>query len=319
HCYYCCCRGTVHPSFTRTAAAATAGSVDRSTGGSISSCLEGEKASTSGEGTILAKGSSSTDMKPVTPQRQPPSPPCFDHKTFSFARPRDQDVGYANREDLVDILQPFGYAHDSVLSALEGNGWTAFLVAAHAGTGMPPALRKHLLAHVVGVGSGRAGERTGNMRQKSSGGGGGEKSVTAASTSTPPNCLGPIIREADAILSGVDFHCSGVLDELLRSTAVAARVGKAISESRGPRSNGVGDAESSELELVGVRQAAKEAMWACSSGINIRRLRVAFLREAGEEGEETEVAEGNCGCCLSSPGYLEETEGVVGVGEDRVS
>ncbi|CAM9371077.1 unnamed protein product [Ectocarpus sp. 4 AP-2014] len=326
HCFYCCCRGTVHPSFTPAAAtAATAGSVDGSTGGSNSSCLEGEKASTSGEGTVLAKGGGSTDEKPVTPQRQPPSPPRFDHKPFSFARPRDQDAGYANHEDLVDILQPFGYAHESVLSALEGDGWTAFLVAAHAGTGMPPAIRTHLLAHVVGVGSGRAGERTGNMKQKSSGGGGGagggggggEKRSTAASTSTPPNCLGPIIREADAILSGVDFHCSGVLDELLRSTAVAARVGKAISESRGPRSNDIGTTASSEL--VGVRQAAKQAMWACSSGINTRRLRVAFLREAGEEGEETEVVEGDCGCCLSSSGYLEETERVVGVGEDGVS
>ncbi|CBJ27183.1 conserved unknown protein [Ectocarpus siliculosus] len=298
------------------------------TGGSNSSFLEGEKASTSGEGTVLAKGSGSTDKTPVTSQRQPPSPPRFDHKTFPLARPRDQDAGYANREDLVDILQPFGYAHESVLSALEGNGWTAFLVAAHAGTGMPPALRTHVLAHVVGVGSGRAGERAGDMKQKSSsgagggaggGGGGGEKMSTAASTATPPNRLGPIIREADAILSGVDFHCSGVLDELLRSTAVAARVGKAISESRGPRSNDVGDSASSELELVGVRQAAKQAMWACSSGINTRRLRVAFLREAGEESEETEVAEGNGGCCLSSPGYLEETERVVGVGEDGVS
>ncbi|CAM9947453.1 unnamed protein product [Ectocarpus fasciculatus] len=60
-------------------------------------------------------------------------------------------------------------------------------------------------------------------------------------------------------------------------------------------------------------------MWACSSGLNTRRLRVAFLREVGEGGEETEATEGSCGCCLSSPGYLEETERVVGVGEDGIS
>lgn len=325
HCYYCCCRGTVRPSFTLAVAAAAAAAT---AGGNSSSCLEGEKASTSG-GAVMTKGSGSTEKKEVTLHRQPPSPPRFDHETFSLARPRDEDAGYTKREDRVNILQPFGYAHESVLSALEGNGWTAFLVAAHAGTGIPPALRAHLVAHVVGVGSGRAGERGGGMKQKSSGGGrgggagggggGGEARSTAASTATPPNRLGPIIREADAILSGVDFHCSGVVDELLRSTAVAAKVGKAISESRGSRRNGVGDAASSELELVGVRQAAKQAMWACSGGLNNRRLRVAFLWEVGEGGEETEVTEGGCGCCLSSPGCLEETERGVGVGEDGVS
>ncbi|CAN0220301.1 unnamed protein product, partial [Ectocarpus fasciculatus] len=174
HCYYCCCRGTVHPSFAlAAAAAAAAGSVDGSTGDSNSSCLEGEKASSSGEGAATANGSGSADRKPVRPQRQPPSPPLFDHNEFSVARPRHEDAGHANRQDRINILQPFGYAHESVLSALEGNGWTAFLVAAHAGTGIPRALRAHLLAHVIGVGSGRAGERGGDMKQKSSGGGGG--------------------------------------------------------------------------------------------------------------------------------------------------
>ncbi len=318
---------------------------------------------------------------PVSQWQQPPKPPKY---PTHFLTPH----GAA----LTDLLRsgggsgggggdalPFGYAHESVLSALEGNGWTAFLAAAHGGTGMPPALRSHLMAHVAVGGNGGAnggggsggggGEATRkDVKRRESGGASGESSgddprqggprrgggvpARAVTVGPPAGRLGPLIREADAILSGVDFHCSGVLDELLRSTAVAARVGAAIQRRRGtrrqemdPSSQAVPAVEAekgngititdvtggggSDEEIIGVRQAAKRAMWACSGGLNVRRLRVAFSSEDEEswcggtggcghgDGSEPAGCGGDGGGgCWSSPGVLEETAGArVGAGD----
>lgn len=322
--------------------------------------------------------------------------------------PRPPSVPGPSAPGAAASIVPFGYAHKSVLSALEGNAWTAFLAAAHQGAGMPPALRLQLLAHVAGTGNGvgeeRAGEAEGAVRPRGSErerkmGGSGMATTTGRSMLLQPNRLGPIIREADAILSGVDFHCSGVIDELLKSTSVAARVGEAIhrccgnrrnkkrktqpsqagavvvpgltpataaasgavasgglnGESKGEGRRGVpvrsnsggggavvrntcpptgtdGNAHGgSDEESVGVRHAAKQAMWTCSGGLNVRRLRVAFSsgegdagvcrddEEAEEEGEEEGARDENGGrtsscCCWSSPGFLKETV-AVGPGE----
>ncbi|CAM9502885.1 unnamed protein product [Scytosiphon promiscuus] len=138
----------------------------------------------------------------------------------------------------------------------------------------------------------------------------------------------------------------------MRSTAVAAKIGRALlrhrseRRSRGTMSSGGGSsnnndsgdtAKSEEDEVLSVRQAAKKAMWACSSGLNVRRVRITFRsdkKEGGpqEEGGYTDNGEGeegqdgvgigvdgsttfclcrNC-CCSSSPGFLEEIVAAAG-------
>ncbi|CAM9502953.1 unnamed protein product, partial [Scytosiphon promiscuus] len=110
-------------------------------------------------------------------QRQPPEPPLFGPEppatlktpaqpvvdrnqpvtgssTPAFAGPTAVPGRSGSSHDTTVYADspkflPFGYAHESVVAALRGNGWTAFLAAAHGGTGMPPALRSELLAHVA--------------------------------------------------------------------------------------------------------------------------------------------------------------------------
>lgn len=255
------------------------------------------------------------------------------------------------------VAAPFGYMQGDAVAALEGHGWTRFLVSSHAGTGMPLALRSCLLAHVAGgeqaaelfQGAAPAPARdTGESQREpaqncmangyqEAGGGSKQQELTdpamvvpAGDTATAAASggvgrsgtaplekrrkidvnLGPIIREADAILSGVDFHCSKVVDDLLRSTAVAARVGKAIAKGNGTAASkavastvdgcgngqeisgfggqqGVGGA-AEEGPALGVRHAAKQAMWAYSGGLNSRKVRIMFRAAAAAAGAERE-------------------------------
>eukprot|EP00752_Nemacystus_decipiens_P001702 g1648.t1 len=276
---------------------------------------------------------------PLLPQqRQPPDPPKWPKDSRS---PGGCDFHYERPS--VDVgAPPFNYAHESVLSALQGNGWTAFLTAAHDATGMSPALRSQLMAHVARKGGGGGGgdcdgeEGAANRAMQREA---GRAKPPTPDASTPPTRLGPILREADAILSGVDFHCSGVLDELLRSTAVSARVGEAIHRRTNKHSalpaglgatvmgdldqggsvetaGGVGGGlvQSDEEEVVGVRQAAKQAMWACSAGLNFRKLGVAFSSRRGEaRGQGDGGSQGGDRCCYgcwSSPAFLTQLPGV---------
>lgn len=204
-------------------------------------------------------------------------------------------------------IPPFGYAHESVASALKANTWTAFLAEAHAGTGMPAVLRYKVMAHVdIGTGRGGgiaredremrapenreaerslgAGESSGQARQNKAiaSEGGRELSSHAAGIGAAIDCgIGPLMREVDAILSGVDHHCSKVLDDLMRSTSMAAKVGDAIqcAVRAEPGNNGY-DEDENASSRVGVRRAAKQAMWACSSSLNARRFRLEFVAES---------------------------------------
>lgn len=283
---------------------------------------------------------SSTTVPLLTQQQQPPDPPTWPEDPSRSQGGSDCSF---ERSTADADAPPFNYTHESVLSALRGNGWTAFLTAAHGATGMPPTLRSQLMAHVAreaggGADNGDSGEGAAtheinvDARRAES---------TSTNASTPRPSLGPILREADAILSGVDFHCSGVLDELLRSTAVSARVGEAIHRRINKPSayragfgavvsgvvnqGGSGGATacavrgvvcSNEEEVVGVRKAAKEAMWAYSGGLNFRRLGVAFSSRGREQrchgGSQRgkDKTPGCCGDCCSSPGLLEELPGV---------
>lgn len=308
-------------------------------------CLDGEHAPGSDDGVALMTAPLLTQQQ----QQQPPDPPRW--TKGSSRSPSGSACIFEPDSGDVGAL-PFNYTHESVLAALQGNGWSAFLTAAHSATGMPPALRSQLMAHVAGKGSsggtGDGGEETANHATQREAGG---TKPPATNASMPPSRLGPILREADAILSGVDFHCSGVLDDLLRSTAVAARVGKAI-QRRGNRinngqagwgallsgdagqkheegsvratSSAGGSGVSSDEEVVGVRQAAKQAMWACSGALNVRRLRVVFCSNGGEErchgdGGKQRGQSKTTGCgggCWSSPGFLEELPGVRAVAGD---
>lgn len=315
-------------------------------------CPGGEEASDPNQVAALATGPLSTRRQhPPDPPRWPDDPstsPGGSECRFERASGGGGGVG----------VPPFGFTHESVLSALQGSGWTAFLSAAHGATGMPPALRSQLMAHVArrDTGDARKGDGRGitPSHHATHDEAARNSKSTATNASTPPTPtptrVGPILREADAILSGVDFHCSGVLDELLRSTAVSARVGEAIhrrtkkagsfrkadssaavsvevvgqehkeGSARATASPGGGVVSSDEEEVIGVKQAAKQAMWACSGGVNFRRLGVAFSSRREEiypddggghyprgEGQATC---GCCGGCWSSPGFLEELPGV---------
>lgn len=96
--------------------------------------------------------------------------------------------------------------------------------------------------------------------------------------------LGPIIREADAVLTGVDYHCSNVLEEVLRSSIVRERVERALQGTGrvvgGGLHEGLDDGPTSYGGRVPgkrIEQAAKRAMWECSSGLNARKLQLAFV------------------------------------------
>ena len=280
----------------------------------------------------LGDGAEKNELRLPTP---PPPPPISKAAAVAAAACRG--------------APPFGYVCGKLVSSWERGGWTGFLAAAHAGAGMPEALRWQLMAHVVG--GGRGGRRVGSMdrakralgvkyvgegeagqrpRERAgegeggasdtvvaaevvgvdvAGGGGLTAASTAAATDTKNAVVaavlaqrqrGPILREQDAILSGVDFHCSSVLDELLRSPALAARVAKTEGSSRRSCSTG-----------IGVKEAARQAMWACSSGLNVRRFQVAF--SPGGRGVNCEKMGGRNDRCASVPlAYLAETRAVVG-------
>ncbi|CAM9990114.1 unnamed protein product [Laminaria digitata] len=222
---------------------------------------------------------------------------------------------------------PFGYVRERVVSSWERGGWTGFLAAAHAGAGMPEALRWQLMKHVVGGGGGRGGTVDGAKRAPGSGsggdgagGGGGAdtKNKVEVAVVVVEKPRGPILREEDAILSGVDFHCSSVLDDLLRSTALAARVGKALHATTTKAAAATAAATATATTTlgpsrrfgdpgVGVKEAAKQAMWACSSGLNVRNVQVAF--SPGGRGGGRERISGRNGGCVSGPrAYLKGAE-----------
>lgn len=209
----------------------------------------------------------------------------------------------------VRAIPPFGYMHRSVILALQKDPWMRFVLSAHDGGGMPNALRSTLLAHIaIGgnettVSSGcepeHSDERNSRLPEKLSIGEkpatneperesnrmrfwsiGAEGSVTAAGAQ-PIRIGGPILREVDATLSGVDFHCSKVLEDVLRSTVIAERVRAAIRGSAGGSSSNF---EQTTEDLV---RAAKRAMWMCSSGLNVRKQRLMFTVHGGEIGVMT--------------------------------
>lgn len=248
----------------------------------------------------------------------PPAPPIFN------AAPHD-------------AVPPFKYLHRSILSALEASGWATFLLKAHTGKGMPPALRLQLLAHVVGgkdmggtcggisevivekgqckvyLAKGKVGQQWRGANNERDSACLAENTVGGCviSATKGQSHIGPLLRETDAILSGVDFHCSKVLDDILRSTAVAAKIGAAIHRAAADAGSGqerenehheVGFGEEGPKKkvgrVVGVMQAAKQAMWACSGGLNTRSLQVVF--PPGNVAVGTKV--------VSTRGFLKETE-----------
>lgn len=220
------------------------------------------------------------------------------------------------------------YVHTSAIAALGGHRWASFLASSYAGCGMPPPLRLRLEACLVddsipstdaagepagGVDSGEpllrdvgtspvtqgatralvwhradvAGDMEGMGRQRSDG------------HLRPP--LEKIVRETDAILSGVDYHCSNVLEEVLQEQVVTERLRQALGEGFG--SDGIRGEGRARTGVCGgreLREAAKGAMWVCSSGVNARRLALKFVPPPGEDGAPQPAREALC--LLASPG-----------------
>lgn len=251
----------------------------------------------------------------------------------------------------VGAIPPFDYIHRSVLLALQEDPWMKFVLSAHEGGGMPNALRSTLLTYIaIGenettVSSGYEAEHSDErnarppetseklsvvekpatneperkfdrMRVSSTG---AEGSVAAAGAQ-PIGIGGPILREVDATLSGVDFHCSKVLEDILRSTAMAERVRAAIraataaaggstsDSSRGPTSN-------FEPTTEDLMRAAKRAMWACSSGVNVRKLRLMFTIHGDHRGGE--IGAGRKGAMSSQVALLSPVENGIASGVDE--
>lgn len=213
----------------------------------------------------------------------------------------------------VEANPPFGYIHRNVILALQEDPWMKFVLSAHDGGGMPNALRSALLAHIAigenettvssGCETEHSDERNSWPPEKLSIGEkpapnepeiksnqirllkiGAEGSVTAAGAQ-PIRIGGPILREVDATLSGVDFHCSNVLNDVLRSTVMAERVRAAIQGAAG------GSSSNFELTTGDLVHAAKRAMWACSSSLNVRKQGIKFTIHGGEiDAMSSEVA-----------------------------
>ncbi|CAM9732506.1 unnamed protein product [Discosporangium mesarthrocarpum] len=91
----------------------------------------------------------------------------------------------------------------------------------------------------------------------------------------------PIVRLSDATLSGVDFHCCPIVDEVLRSPSTLRKVEAAMGITPFPARQGRtewGDAERCKMgSIMAVKEAVKKAMWVCSSGVNNRPLHLMFV------------------------------------------
>ena len=262
------------------------------------SCLAwGERC---GHLTTVSKGTTPIDQR----SSAPPTPP--------------------SRPASCGAVPPFGYIHDSFLSALARDPWMEFVLSAHDGSGMPAALRSALLAHVAGGGEEATFSRGDSEKMKR-----GEAPSTEERTATTgnqtlpkgksgidtvgtgPRCvkpsgIGPVLREADAALSGLDFHCSKVLDDVLRSSAAVERVRAAIrgvatgrDPGAGIRLASKGSSLSVEAPREPVMQAAKRAMWACSSGVNGRELRLMFTPGSAYGGTVSETFVAALSPCLA--------------------
>lgn len=205
-----------------------------------------------------------------------------------------------------DGVTPFVYMHRSATTAHKGNAWMAFVLVSYTGCGMPELLRTQLLAHMVGASvlaitgdrSHSASKTRGQVAPpmqspgsvQDTGSSHGDDSVAGTVTAAGDrrllmrrSSIGSIVRETDAILSGVDFHCSNVLEEVLRSAALRGKVAQALRRARGDHgngsevvttTNGVGDDGFSDHRI---ERAAKQAMWTCSSGLNARKLQLRFV------------------------------------------
>lgn len=220
--------------------------------------------------------------------------------------PRRGSLGWSDPQGGVPSL---GYMHDSAISALEGNGWTSFLVLAHAGCGMPESLRSHLMAYFV---EGAARLPGANINTNGGATCAGPDICDDAGSTSPGKrvsyalrSLGPIVRETDAILCGVDYHCSNVLDEVLAESSVAQRVTEAIRGEKFTKpcdsvGDSLGNQRGGEVRLgsdageVNIIEVAKRAMWRFSGGINTRDLHLTFvdLPEARGTNEPIHLAQG---------------------------
>lgn len=219
------------------------------------------------------------------------------------------------RGEGIDGVTPFDYMHHNATTAHKRNAWMAFVLASYAGCGMPMLLRSKLLAHTVGggipgiagTGSQFAGKTRGivvppmeslrstkgtSLRQDNDRISGTtetsvqttSKTVATAGDKVLPlrrSGLGPLVRETDAILSGVDFHCSNVLEEVLRSATLRGKVAQALRLACGDSRGGSEGATTDDVRYdgfydQGIEPAAKQAMWTCSSGLNARKLQLRF-------------------------------------------
>lgn len=138
---------------------------------------------------------------------------------------------------------------------------------------------------------------------------GGSRTEVRGSPASRQSTLGPIIREADAVLSGVDYHCSSVIEEVLRPAVVRDRVERALQGAGrvvgGGLHWGLDDGPTSyggRLTNERIEQAAKRAMWECSGGLNTRKLQLTFVWDTCR----------NNGCLNQAQAVLLDVEGDAG-------
>ncbi|CAM9483041.1 unnamed protein product [Choristocarpus tenellus] len=176
-----------------------------------------------------------------------------------------------------DKNPPFGYMHASARRVLgNDSGWLGFLAQVHAGAGMPSALFSFLMRCIQG-GTSEHGSR--DRMEKSAVIGVG---IEAKNVSSPySGRTGSIIREVDAVASGVDFHCTPILDDVLRSPTTLRKVVAAVEATTVQTAPGRdGNNGSTWKNIEAVKAVVKRAMWTCSSGVNNRPLQLVLTPTA---------------------------------------